>query len=235
MKSRVELVSDVLLVQVPGMTQWVPFRDVFKVDGKLIRDREDRLLDLFLDGSEDAVEQALSITKESARFNIGPVDRTINVPTLALFFVSDQNRSRFEFKEQGRETIDGLSAWKLEYRERGRPTLVRTHRGENLPAAGAFWLDPTTGAVLQTELRTSGFGVRSKVVVTYTFEPTLGLRVPVEMVERYQVQGGMRRTEGAWTRLVATGDTVVIDAKATYDRFRRFSVDVDERLLKFIR
>ena len=44
------LVSDFLLVQVPG-EGWLPFRDVFERDGKKVRDREERLAKLFLSES----------------------------------------------------------------------------------------------------------------------------------------------------------------------------------------
>src|SRR5689334_13746854 len=43
------LVSDFLLVQVPG-EGWMPFRDVFERDGRQLRDREERLAKIFLTG-----------------------------------------------------------------------------------------------------------------------------------------------------------------------------------------
>ena len=67
------LVSDFLLVQVPG-EGWLPFRDVFERDGKQVRDREERLAALFLKGSSrSAFEQARAIMDEGARYNIGNV------------------------------------------------------------------------------------------------------------------------------------------------------------------
>jgi len=49
--------SDVLLVRPPGLDAWVSFRDVFEVNGRPVRDREDRLKRLFLDGSPEALKQ----------------------------------------------------------------------------------------------------------------------------------------------------------------------------------
>ena len=38
-----ETKSDYLLVKAPGGERWLPFRDVFEVDGKRVREREERL------------------------------------------------------------------------------------------------------------------------------------------------------------------------------------------------
>jgi hypothetical protein len=38
-----ELRSDFLLAKLPGEERWIPFRDVFEVDGTPVRDREERL------------------------------------------------------------------------------------------------------------------------------------------------------------------------------------------------
>src|SRR5262245_34863496 len=46
-ESHRELRSDVLLVQPRGGGAWVAFRDVFEVDGRAVRDRQDRLTALF--------------------------------------------------------------------------------------------------------------------------------------------------------------------------------------------
>src|SRR5947208_1164860 len=43
------LKSDLLLVKPQGADRWIQFRDVFDVDGKPVRDRDERLVKLFLD------------------------------------------------------------------------------------------------------------------------------------------------------------------------------------------
>ena len=52
------LKSDFLLVRLQDSPDWVPFRDVFEVDGVAVRDREQRLEKLFLKSSAGAIEQA---------------------------------------------------------------------------------------------------------------------------------------------------------------------------------
>jgi hypothetical protein len=56
-----ELTSEFLLVKVAEGIGWVPYRDVFEVDGKAVRDRDERLTKLFLEASGTVAEQAAAI------------------------------------------------------------------------------------------------------------------------------------------------------------------------------
>src|SRR5262245_20653647 len=95
---RRDLKSDVLLVRAPGGDRWMQFRDVFEVDGKPVRDRDERLTKPFLQPSADARRQELDIAAASARYNIGGVSRTVNMPVLALAVLEAKNRPWFAFK-----------------------------------------------------------------------------------------------------------------------------------------
>ena len=75
--------------------------------------------------------------------------------------------------------------WTIEYRERGRNTIIRRPNGDNLPVRGRFWIDPSTGAVLISEMIVDGGGVIATVTVSYQSEPLMGLLVPIEMRESY--------------------------------------------------
>jgi VWFA-related protein len=68
--ARRQLLSDILMVQLPGR-QWITYRDVAEVDGSAVRDRAERVRDLFLSGSSDAAAQFRRIASESARYNLG--------------------------------------------------------------------------------------------------------------------------------------------------------------------
>src|SRR5262245_22125623 len=70
-RTRRDLRSEFLLLKVGGPLEWRPFRDVFEVDGRVVRERDDRLARLFHTPSADAYEQAARIAQESARHNIG--------------------------------------------------------------------------------------------------------------------------------------------------------------------
>lgn len=204
------LVSDFLLVQIPGSEGWLPFRDVFEVDGVQVRDRDDRLKKLFLDAPPDrAAENAKTILEESARYNIGIVRRNVNVPTLALMFVHPEYISGFTFRKGGESTVDGVRVWEVNYREVGRPTIIRTDNHNDLPASGTLWIEPVSGRIVRTRLEAS---VASITVTYQPREELSGLWVPIRMQEIY-----------------GSGSTQV-DATATYSRFRRFQVFTEEKI-----
>jgi hypothetical protein len=92
------LKSDLLLVRPQGSDAWMQFRDVFEVDGKALRDRNDRLEKLFLQPSKSTAAQAEKIVRESARYNIGDIERTINLPLLALTVLDREIQPNFQFR-----------------------------------------------------------------------------------------------------------------------------------------
>ncbi|HEX7779398.1 MAG TPA: hypothetical protein VF424_09185, partial [Vicinamibacterales bacterium] len=110
------LKSDMLVLSV-GTYGWLGFRDVFEVDGRSVRDHEERLYKLFLNPSPDSLLQARKILDESARFNVGQVTRNINVPTMALTFLKRTYQPRSRFADKGVETVDGVRTRVIEFSE----------------------------------------------------------------------------------------------------------------------
>ena len=206
------LVSDFLLVQVPGQG-WLPFRDVFERDGQKIRDREERLAALFLTGSRTAFDQARTIMAEGARYNIGNVDRNINVPTLPLQFLSPMHRPGFAFTAGKRDDELGVA---IEFKETARPTYVSTTGGRDLPVFGRFWVDEQTGTIRRTELHAVDTGVEAHITVTYAQDASANLWVPVKMEEVYK----------------RARDPAEVHGVATYSKFRRFQVSTSEEIAR---
>jgi len=212
--------SDLLLVRTPGAEGWVAFRDVFEVDGQAVRDRDDRLKRLFLDPGVAAQAQLKQIKADSARYNIGQIERNINVPLFALKFLRSENLSRCRFRLDGRKNVGGVAAWRMSYEEQARPTLVSLNRVDDAAATGWFLIDPASGATIGTRME---FELRSGVMefeVRYARDAALGLWLPVEMTEVFSryVSGG------------ASDRTVSVDSRATYSKFRRFQVTTDEQV-----
>jgi hypothetical protein len=226
---RRRLRSDFLLLRPEESMTWVQFRDVFEVDGKPVRDRQERLTALFLDSGSSSRQRASRIREESARYNIGAIERTMNVPVLPLAVLDPRSQPRFRFTVAAAGTSQQAGAaglpstpsfsvsseiWIVRFEEVKGPTLIHTLRGENIFSRGRLWIEPSSGRVLMTELITEDDDVRGQVNVSYQSEPLVGLLVPIEMRERYTRRG---------YRATITGE-------ATYGKFRRFQVEVDERI-----
>ena len=208
-----ELKSDVLLVRAPDGDRWMQFRDVFEVDGKPVRDRSDRLAKLFLQPSRSVEKQIQDISAESARYNIGRVNRTINLPVFALTVLEDHNRPWFSFTGKRKKDSPAGGLWELAYREERGGTLIRTNGDESLPVHGRFLIEAATGRVLSSELQARNARLKAQIDVTYGMEPSLGMLAPHEMREKY-----------------TTTDGSSIQGRAIYGKFRRYQVTVDEKI-----
>lgn len=224
-----ELASDLLLLKPAGADAWMAFRDVFAVDGAPVRDRKERLGQLFLERSTSTDAQIRKILDESSRYNIGDIQRNVNTPVYPLLFLETANQFRFKFKqtkdraprtEPANAAPDGAfrvstEVWVIAYEEKQSGTMIRTDGRKDLPARGRFWIEPATGRVLMSELVAENRKLRATIDVSYQSEPLLGLLVPIEMREWYDgFRNGSR-----------------IEAVATYGKFRQFQVNTDETFL----
>lgn len=218
------LKSDLLLMEVSG-GGWVTFRDVFEVDGGKVRDRSDRLVSLILKPPPDAFEQVERIAQEGARFNIGPITRTLNTPALALMFLRESRQERSRFGLVRMTSIDGQRVAEVEFTETAVPRMIRTV--DDAPASGRFWLDPASGRVLRSELAMVSGGTRVRILVTYRMQERIGQYVPVAMEESYDL-GGDGTIDATTFR--ASGNR--IEGTAIYANFRSFNVDTSTIIKK---
>lgn len=184
-----------------------------------MRDREARLTRLFLQPTPDALDRAREIAAEGARYNIGNMARTINVPALALDVLRPSVQPRFRFSDLTRDTEIGADVYSVTYQEVAGPTLVRGFEGEELFVRGRLWID-ATGLVVKREViiddPRGDTRVQARVTTLYQDDPAFGVAVPVEMREDYTLRDGSRVT-----------------GVATYGEFRRFEVHVHEQVAPF--
>jgi hypothetical protein len=208
-----ELKADFLIVKT-NREVWLPFRDVFEVDHIPIRDREQRLAKLFLNGKPDAdiQERAKAISDESARYNLGAVQRTINNPIFALIFLQPDVREHFRFTMGKADRRMGENVRVVEYVEDMRPTIIMGLPGQEMPAFGRFWIDAETGRVVKAEVRVEQRGIKANLTTEFRPDERLGIDVPSEMREDYDL------------------DNSRVAGKASYTRFRRFEVNSSEEL-----
>jgi hypothetical protein len=208
------LVSELVMVRLPGTAGWISFRDVVEVDGRPVRDRERRLVDLLQSPSANALAQARQLAEESARFNVGSVRRTINVPDIALAYLDASHASRIAFDAQRDERIDDLPVSVLRFRETAGPSILRHGDGSDLLGSGRVWVDAATGAVVRTELIVRDRNSTGSCVVDFQHHERLAIRVPSRMTEKYTVPG----------------ETIYGVAK--YSDYRQFTVSTSENLKK---
>ena len=220
-----ELRSDLLLMHAKGDSGYVQFRDVFEVDGEPVRDRTDRLMQLFVNPAANAKKQAAQIMNESARYNIGRIERNINVPLLTLLLLDPAYQTHFKYSVdiEHKGTPRGLpktpaftlaaDAWELDFDEIKSPTIIQGDFAD-AKSRGRVWIEPDTGKVLITELVNEAKTVRTTIRVSFQSEPLDGFLLPVEMRERYERKGRFYTFEGT----------------ATYSNYRRFTVTTDESI-----
>ena len=212
--------SHLVLIADPA-SGWVEFRDVFAVNGRSIRDREERLVRLFLAPGTDQRIQAERIVEESARFNLNPpratFRRTLNVPMTALRFLRGANQSRSTFELRGKERQVGRTVLVVRFKEQALPRLIGSDEGS--AATGSFWIDANSGAVMRSELEMIHEHVAAKLTVKYVEDPTVKLWVPASMEEVYTFSG-------RWA--VLYGQTIY--GQATYTNFKRFHVETSTTL-----
>jgi len=205
---RRKLESTYFLVRLPNGQAWWGFRDVGRVDGRAVAREGRTLTELLSERTIDAVEEALAITRTNAKYNIGGVYRTINVPVQTLEFFSYRFQKRFDFHEAGRERVKGQEAVVLGFRERSAPTVISDGFGGDVLSQGRIWVAPATGAILRTELGFYGpatYYLKENLVrVDFERDNRLQLLVPREMEETYGL------------------DVEVVHGRATYRNFRRF-------------
>ena len=208
-----ELKADFLIVKSSGDV-WLPFRDVFEVDRIPIRDRQERLAALFLGDKPEADAQgrAKAIADESARYNLGAVQRTINNPVFALIFLQPEARGHFRFTMGKPDRRMGDNIRVVDYVEEERPTLIVGNPGQEMPAFGRFWIENDTGRVVKAEVRVEQKGIKANLTTVFRADERMGIDVPSELHEDYDLPD---------SRVTGT---------ATYSRFRRFEVKATEEL-----
>jgi hypothetical protein len=207
------LVSDFAIVYAGAIRGWMGFRDVIEVDGHRVSDREDRLARVLM-GAQGRFDEARRLSDESARFNIGVIGRTFNVPTAALFFFSPDNRDRFTFVAR---RVLGDGTWEIAFRETVTPTLIRSPEGHSVRSFGTIWVEPDSGTIVRTRLEAEtvdGHGTQARRVhgyvdVTYRRVDALEMWLPEKMDEWFEAS-----RQQNWDR---------VSGRAEYSEYRRFT------------
>lgn len=206
-RQRRELRSDVLLVKVGERT--MTFRDTIDVDGKPVRNREERLQKLFLSGTRNPMRQAQAVAEESARHNIG-FRRGLDGLMVPLTILSPRWASGFRFSPAGQ----GLT-----FQETRSPSLLRLNQSgteKDMFLHGSFTLDAASGRVLAASLTADNPEFELTIDVSYREESAVAMLVPVDMTEHYRRAGKPKEDR--------------LEVSSSYSAFRRFQVTTEERI-----
>ena len=199
-KSR-HLKSDFLLVAYPGRKELVMvFRDVREVDGKPVRDKQDRITKLFLEPFNNAIRRAQDIHRDGLRLSVD--NGRLMDPLQVITYLQLEYQNGFTFTLGDRAPNLGPDVREI--------SLTPVPARGKLAKAGRAWVSETTGDVIKTEVR-SGFGARAEsTTTTFGLDPVLKIRVPLEMKDELPR---------------VSGDDFIGTAK--YSNSRRFDVRTD--------
>ncbi len=201
------MTGELFLTYLAGDAAWIAVHDVAEVDGVPVEGRDD-LRALLQKGDVRGV--AARVADRNARFNIGRPGRNFNEPTLALLLLGPKRVKGVAFERLEVAVIDGRTRVTLGFRERERPTLVRSLRGAPIYSRGTLTIDAATGRIERTRLDIVDPGVSARLETEYAPDPKLELWVPVRFRERY---------EDTRERPHET-----VGAEAMYTNYRRFEV-----------
>jgi len=159
----------------------------------------------------DAVAYIRELQEENARFNLGPVIRTLGDPTFTLRFLAHSSQTRFTFNRVGTERIRTATATTIRYKEREPPTVVKLD-GQDALSSGTMWIDAADGSVIRTNLRLrkpNSNEIAASVTVDFQQDRQLQVWVPYRMTEQY---------------FARSGQTLI--GSASYTNFRKFDTSV---------
>ena len=199
--------------------EWMAIRDAREVDGVPLTGTTDVRATL---RTLPAGQVADRMKRYNARYNIGRIIRDINEPTLALLVLDATHRSRFKFKTDKPRQVGDRRLVPLSFKERERPTLIRTTAGKPIYTSGELMVEPESGRIWQSTLNASVDAIKVQLTTEYSLDERLGLLLPTVFREQYE-QGSLSiaRKSGDPVRPV---DHEVVVTEGRYSNFRRFEV-----------
>jgi len=199
--------------------EWMAIRDPREVDGVPLTGTTDVRATL---RTLPAAQVADRMRSYNARYNIGRITRDINEPTLALLVLDATHRDRFKFKADKPRQAGDRRLVPLSFKERDRPTLIRSTAGKPIYTSGELLVEPENGRIWQSTLDASVDAIKVQLITEYSFDARLGLLLPTVFRERYE-QGTLTSSRGSG-RPTITPDHEVVVAEGRYSNFRRFEV-----------
>ena len=202
---RRRLVADLGWVRLAGVHEAIGVRDVFEVDGRAVHGETTRRLLTLLHGqAHGTVAEAEALLDESTHYNLADSSRNINLPTFAFFLLHPGLQPRFSWKRR-EHTDEGI--WVFSFKEKGRPTVVRTSQGKPVYSEGRVWIDARTGIVQRTRIELHFDRVEYRMEVAFEPVAAIGFTLPVRLHESYRTPSSD------------------VEGTSTYSHYRRFTTE----------
>ena len=203
--SKRQLKSDFLLVKHPGQDRlFLAFRDVTEVNGRAVRDQQDRLTRLFMQPWDDAVRRASEISSDASRHSLVSLGPETS-PFAVIAMLQPLYHQDYTYRLRGRERDGAITLRTIEMVHK---PPVQLNAAISVPRLTATALvEEATGRVRRTEMQIGRAPNTALSKVTFRFDEGLGMDVPAEL--KHSPYGSMEVT-------------------ATYAKFRRFQVSTDE-------
>jgi len=112
----------------------------------------------------------------------------------------------------------------MEFEQRTSPTIIWDRQYREVQSKGWLMVEVLTGAVVEFGWRIEEDGADALLVVSFRRDDALGMWVPTRMSEDYRMltQRSMRGAPALET---------ILEGTATYSKFRRFQVKIEEKLV----
>jgi hypothetical protein len=187
-----KLTSEAVFTWVEELSTWLTVRLVRQVDGKPMDVQRDRLLNAVAATGPARSSRLQALADEGSRYILSTPDARLSDAMLTLQILLPANRARFQFTPRSDEKISRRAVRRVDFVERGTPTILQDNVERDVTKRGTVWLDGEDGSVARTNLtlelpgQIPGQRVRSSITVNYEPHPGLGMWVPASMQERHQ-------------------------------------------------
>jgi hypothetical protein len=184
-------IAEIAWVRLNDEHEAIAVRDVLEVDGHPVSQGRARLVELLHGARRGTWSEARELLAEGARHNLVPGSRNFNLPTVALFFLHPERRSRFAWTARFPRDTPASSAgpFEVEFRERSRPTVIHGANGEQIYGRGRIWV-AGDGVVMRTELQLEIGPVKYTLATEFKRDDAISMVVPYQLTERYDAPDG---------------------------------------------
>lgn len=215
--------SDLVLVNVTE--RLMSLRDPFAIDTRAVRDHQPRIIKALGEPTLASWQRVQEFTREGSYLFLANVVLWYSDPMLALRFVESDHQSRMTYRLEGRKRLNGVQVYGIgfkENREERRVYLLDTP--DNPWSSGRIWIDPSTGAIHQTELWVQSDTAIARVQVTYGMDTKIELLVPREAGHTFEM-----REKGTGTTNMGSGGAgrvMTFESTAKYTNAQYTPIDL---------